>query len=399
MPTVRLLALDHGPWLDVQRHLRLALEVRGMSRLAAPVTVILNDLLDGAVKTMHMRVVRRIMETEFGLPTDGNDEAMKSFYATEVGEHGSQNLARACEAAGWQIVVGFPAPAAGGQQELVRIDVPFSWNREQCHTWRLIEALGMRLASEETSDGTELLLAQQGDRPLDAAAPALLAAADCAAGMQQIFEELDYGFMRFSPVGEIVAVSPSMLRRLRIEGSAGWACDLAQAIPLAFHNDIVWGQALTEGGGTFENFRIRINPPGADDMSVLFNVSGYRLADGSIASLWQVVSQEAGSGHLSEGSILSGMRIHNITRHYVPQLVEQKARDAVREGKDSITNEDRQVAVLFCDIVGFTSYVERNADTESIVETLNFILSRVSRSVTRNRGAIDKFMGDSIMAI
>ncbi|HEX8989474.1 MAG TPA: adenylate/guanylate cyclase domain-containing protein, partial [Rhodocyclaceae bacterium] len=46
-----------------------------------------------------------------------------------------------------------------------------------------------------------------------------------------------------------------------------------------------------------------------------------------------------------------------------------------------------------------TSYVERNADTESIVETLNFILSRVSRSVTRNRGAIDKFMGDSIMAI
>jgi class 3 adenylate cyclase len=83
----------------------------------------------------------------------------------------------------------------------------------------------------------------------------------------------------------------------------------------------------------------------------------------------------------------------------VPQLVEEKAREAVRLGKDKLTNEQRPVAVLFCDIVGFTSYVESNAGSESIINTLNTILRRVSSSVKRFEGSIDKFMGDSVMAI
>lgn len=68
--------------------------------------------------------------------------------------------------------------------------------------------------------------------------------------------------------------------------------------------------------------------------------------------------------------MLSEVRVHKITRNYVPQLVEQKAREAVRLGKDNLTNEERFVAVLFCDIVGFTSYVESNASGESIINTL-----------------------------
>jgi class 3 adenylate cyclase len=214
-----------------------------------------------------------------------------------------------------------------------------------------------------------------------------------------IFEQLGYGLIHFSAVGEVIAASPTMLAKLGLDEKSDWAHALNHAIPLSFHNDIIWGQALAEGNGVFENFRIRVNRPGGGNLSILFNVSGFRDSDGTVRSLWQVVSQEGGIGHLSEGSILSGMRIHNITRHYVPQMVEQKARDAVRQGKDALTNEERRVAVLFCDIVGFTSYVECNADTESIVDTLNFILSRVSRSVTRQNGFIDKFMGDSIMAI
>lgn len=397
--SVRLFALDHGPWLDVQRHLRHALHARGLGRLAAPATVILNDLLDGAVKTMHLRVFRRSMETEFGLPADDGSEQIKSLYATELAEHGSQNIAHACRAGGWHIDVNFPAPAAAGTDTLVRVDVPFPWNPEQCRTRRLIEALELHVGAEESAAGSSIVLTQDAGRHERLAPPELLAPDGCKASMERIFDELGYGLIHFSSVGDILAVSPAMLARLHMDGRETWVRDLASAIPLNFHNDVVWGQALADGNGAFENFRIRVNLPRGDDMSILFNVSGFRLPDGTIPSLWQVVSQEEGPGHLAEGSILSGMRIHNITRHYVPQLVEQKAREAVREGKDSITNEDRPVAVLFCDIVGFTSYVECNADNESIVETLNFILSRVSHSVTRNRGSIDKFMGDCIMAI
>jgi class 3 adenylate cyclase len=135
-----------------------------------------------------------------------------------------------------------------------------------------------------------------------------------------------------------------------------------------------------------------------ENVSVLFNVSGYRDEQGIIHSLWQIVSL-AGGGSLGEGSILSEARIHNITRNYVPQLVEEKAREAVRLGKDKLINEECFVAVLFCDIVGFTSYVESNASSESIINTLNTILRRVSSSVKRYNGSIDKFMGDSVMAL
>jgi class 3 adenylate cyclase len=97
--------------------------------------------------------------------------------------------------------------------------------------------------------------------------------------------------------------------------------------------------------------------------------------------------------------MLSEVRIHNITRSYVPQLVEEKARDAIRLGKNKLTNEVRNVAVLFCDIDGFTSYVETNASSESIIDTLNLILLRVASCVKRNHGSIDKFMGDCMMAL
>jgi class 3 adenylate cyclase len=93
------------------------------------------------------------------------------------------------------------------------------------------------------------------------------------------------------------------------------------------------------------------------------------------------------------------VRVNKITRNYVPQLVEEKAKEAVRLGKDELTNEECLVAVLFCDIVGFTSYVESNASSESVIYTLNTILRRVSSSVKLHHGSIDKFMGDSVMAI
>ncbi len=395
---VRLCALDHGPWLEVQQNLRRALEARRLGRLAAPTTVILNDLLNSAVKTLHRHVFRRVMEADFGLSMRENDEQTEAFYGTEMGEHGSENIARACEAGGWQITVGFPPPADAAVDALVHVDMPFPWDRGQCQTDKLIDALGFRLDVEAVAEGCRIALTKPNDRHAQSA-PTLLDHGQRADGVERIFDQLGYGLIHFSAVGEVVAASPSMLARLELEGRQDWSHALADAIPLSFHDEVIWGQALTEGNGAFENFRIRVGLAGAGGKSILFNVSGFRDADGTVRSLWQSVSEEDGAGQLAEGSILSGMRIHKITRHYVPQLVEQKARDAVRQGKASLTNEERRVAVLFCDIVGFTSYVERNADTESIIDTLNFILRRVSHSVTRNNGFIDKFMGDSIMAI
>jgi len=227
----------------------------------------------------------------------------------------------------------------------------------------------------------------------------LLDNAGNADSLQQIADKLGYGVIRFSSAGEVIAVSPSMLSSVKLPVNEESLATLCNAIPAGFYNDIVWDLALTGDSGVFENYRSRMRLPGADNVSVLFNVSGYRDEHSVIHSLWQIVSLSGGAANLAEGSILSEARIHNITRNYVPQLVEAKAREAVRLGKDKLINEECFVAVLFCDIVGFTSYVESNASSESIINTLNTILRRVSSSVKRYHGSIDKFMGDSVMAI
>lgn len=398
IPPVRLCALDHGPWLEVQAGLRQALDVHGLVQFIAPATIIVHDLLDNVLKAMQLQVFRHIMETDLGLRMDDQDEQLQALFRLELSEHGSQNIAGACRSEGRQVTARFLSSTPCGEQALIQIEAPCAWERGQCHSERLIEALGLRLEVSTAETGSSITLLQRaGDQPA-IAAPELLDAEACAAGMTCIFDRLAYGLIHFSALGQIVAASPTMLTRLHLDTKAASMDVLAAAIPLSFYNDVIWGQALVEGG-VFENYRIRVNPPGAESVSILFNVSGFRQHDGSIHSLWQVVSHDAGGARLAEGAILSEVRVHNITRNYVPQLVEQRAREAVRMGKNSLGNEERPVAVLFCDIVGFTSYVERNADSESIIDTLNSILRRVSGQVRRNHGAIDKFMGDCIMAL
>lgn len=396
---IGLSALDHAPWSAMQEALRQALQARQLDHLTAPTTLVLHDLLDGSLRAMHRQVFHRIVEADFGLAPDADDEHFEMLFRTELAEHGSQNVARACEAGGWNVFVRFPGQIAGAPDVLVQIDVPVALDDRICHTEKLIEALGYDFSIDRDGPGSRIRLLKQAGRAATLAAPDLLDGAASRASVGDIFEELDYGLIHFSAVGEIIAVSPSMLSRLRLENGEGAIRALADAIPLSFHNDIVWGLALAEGNGAFENYRIRVRLPGTEQVSILFNVSGFRRQDGSIRSLWQAVSRDQGTASLSEGSILSEVRIHNITRNYVPQLVEQKARDAVRLGKTALTNEQRKVAVLFCDVVGFTSYVERNEGNESIIDTLNSILRRISSSVKSNHGSIDKFMGDCIMAL
>ena len=391
-------AVEHEVWCALQASLQQALQLRGLHALVAPTSVVLHDLLDGAVAAMHRSVFRRIVESDFGLRQDAADPYPEELYQTEIAEHGAENIARYCREHGWQISVSYPRE----EHELVRLDLPVAWDGVPRSTTRLMQALGYRLDVQpgpQSADGQRLRLMLETAGPRTRKSAVLLDGDAAAAGVAAIFDKLDYALIRFSGSGDILAVSPSLFARLRMRIDAAAANALAAAIPANFFNDIVWGVALEDDRGVFENYRIRIRLPQTTNTSLLFNVSGFRDDDGCIQSLWQAVSFDEGDSPLSEGSMLSEVRVHKITRNYVPQLVEQKARDAVRLGKNKLSNEVRSVAVLFCDIVGFTSYVETNADSESVIDTLNSILRRVANCVKRNRGSIDKFMGDCVMAL
>ena len=61
-------------------------------------------------------------------------------------------------------------------------------------------------------------------------------------------------------------------------------------------------------------------------------------------------------------------------------------------------NNSQAVAVLFTDIDGFTELSETLSSKE-IIELLSDYQDRMIRPIFKNSGTVDKFIGDSVMAV
>lgn len=388
-------SLEHSLWLGLHVDLEHSLKRQNLTHLSSPSMLILHDFIDCAVKAMHHKFFLDVAAADFGMPVEGNEESLERLYQAEVTEHGSRNIAQYCKKNGWHVEINFPLAT----DTIVTVSNPVKWDIAKCSTAKLVDALGYQWQEELVEGGGWIYSLKKRSESLSTACGSLLDEGAISNSINRIHEILGYGLIQFSSAGEIIALSQSMLTNLKLPEHSSSIATLCAAIPFNFYNDIIWGLALAGKDGVFENYRIRMARSDRERSSILFNVSGYRDELSIIHSLWQIVSMADGGSSLAEGSMLSDARIHKITCNYVPQLVNEKAREAIRLGKDELTNEECFVAVLFCDIVGFTSYVESNSSNESIIYTLNTILRRVSSSVKRYNGSIDKFMGDSVMAI
>jgi len=91
----------------------------------------------------------------------------------------------------------------------------------------------------------------------------------------------------------------------------------------------------------------------------------------------------------------SKRQITRLFGQYVPpELADEMSRDPAHY---TMEGQSREMTVLFSDIRGFTNFSEKLAPTE-LAEVLNAYLSSMTRIVQHNRGTIDKYIGDAIMA-
>jgi len=90
-------------------------------------------------------------------------------------------------------------------------------------------------------------------------------------------------------------------------------------------------------------------------------------------------------------------RVVTMFGHYLaPEMVErlQSNPSLLKLG-----GEVKELTILFCDVRGFTTISERmQADPERLTHLVNRILTPLSNCVLAEKGAIDKYIGDCIMA-
>lgn len=82
-------------------------------------------------------------------------------------------------------------------------------------------------------------------------------------------------------------------------------------------------------------------------------------------------------------------------RYAPPAVVEQLLRDPSQLKLGGIR---KPIAILFCDIRGFTSFSEHLAP-EALVEVLNTYLAMAADAVLEYEGVLDKFIGDAVMGL
>ena len=91
-------------------------------------------------------------------------------------------------------------------------------------------------------------------------------------------------------------------------------------------------------------------------------------------------------------------KISETFKKFVPnQFFEHFAKDGFESVELGRADED-EVAILFCDIRGFTSLSEQMSPQE-LMNFLNSYFLRMNAPVHENGGFIDKFIGDAIMAL
>jgi len=90
--------------------------------------------------------------------------------------------------------------------------------------------------------------------------------------------------------------------------------------------------------------------------------------------------------------------INRLERFHSPQVIDMILKSSQEEKENIMETKDLKATILFSDIIGFTGLTEKMPPRE-INMLLNQFFSRMTDIIFENDGTLDKYIGDSLMAI
>ena len=87
-----------------------------------------------------------------------------------------------------------------------------------------------------------------------------------------------------------------------------------------------------------------------------------------------------------------------LERYHSPGVVSRIMSSVAIDSDWNIEAQDREVSVLFCDIVGFTPIAER-LNPKEVAMLLNYYFGEMTTIVFEYEGTLDKFIGDAMMVV
>lgn len=124
-----------------------------------------------------------------------------------------------------------------------------------------------------------------------------------------------------------------------------------------------------------------------------------RIEDGDFGQSVQVVGRdEISELATSVNNMARGLAEKEKVRDLLGKVVSQEIAEELLSKTIALGGEEKVVTVLFADIKGFTSLCE-NTPPESVLTLLNSYLSEITAVIERHQGVVDKYTGDSVMAL
>ena len=107
---------------------------------------------------------------------------------------------------------------------------------------------------------------------------------------------------------------------------------------------------------------------------------------------------ELGQLAASFNAMADGLALKEKYHDVLNKVADKDVAQQLMSGKVVLGGELRPATILFCDIRGFTALTQNMAPDE-VVQLLNEHMTALTRVVNDHHGVVDKFIGDSIMAI